>query len=274
MKKKILVVTIIFILNLVCMSSANYFPDQMSAFKDVPYTHWAFDDIKLMNNLGIVKGKAPNLFKPNDEVTTAEFFAMLSRVLTLKFGSQANDVKNIKVYLDEPMKSHWSYNEYCNLAKYFEAMKRELSVQKGLAGLAELGKTKEAKKGVYDDLGKTAIQTFIAFSPKANMSSNEVKMKYDKPITRQQAAATMGLFFTDRETVTTNIINAEDWLETRNRSGVNIYYRTYINELIERGLFNGVKEGNKVYIYPNRTLTRAEAAALVCRVYKNIKLID
>jgi len=94
------------------------------SFKDVPANHWARQDIEFMAARSIVKGSDDNLFKPEEQVTRAEFTAFMQRALKLP-----EPGKNTPVFLDVPS-SAWFCNSvaaaaYAGLVKgtgdgYFE----------------------------------------------------------------------------------------------------------------------------------------------------------
>ena len=53
------------------------------SFADVPYSHWAREDIELMAARHIAKGISEHLFMPDNQITRAEFAALLVRSLRL-----------------------------------------------------------------------------------------------------------------------------------------------------------------------------------------------
>ena len=59
-----------------------------SNFNDVSKNEWYSDYIGYLSKYGIIKGYADNTFRPNDNVTRAEFVAM-----TVRFNSLFNEVK-------------------------------------------------------------------------------------------------------------------------------------------------------------------------------------
>lgn len=74
----------------------------ITTFTDVS-DHWAFESIAIMNQLGIVNGYKDATFKPQGNVTRAEFATMISRfekVETMRTNSYFLDVE----------KEHWAYN--------------------------------------------------------------------------------------------------------------------------------------------------------------------
>lgn len=55
-------------------------PTQPSGFTDLSAKHWAYEDIKACVNMGIVSGNPDGSFKPEDNVTTPQFLAMMVRI--------------------------------------------------------------------------------------------------------------------------------------------------------------------------------------------------
>lgn len=51
-------------------------------FKDVPSTHWAYDAIQVLYANKLAGGYPDNTFKPNNQITRAEFASLLNKVLT------------------------------------------------------------------------------------------------------------------------------------------------------------------------------------------------
>ena len=55
-------------------------PTQPSGFTDLSAKHWAYEDIKACVDMGIVSGNPDGSFKPEDNVTTPQFLAMMVRI--------------------------------------------------------------------------------------------------------------------------------------------------------------------------------------------------
>lgn len=71
-----------------------------TSFSDVPDTHWASDYIGYMEQFGIIKGYADGTFRPDANITRAEFSAICCRFEKLTEGSVT--------FTDVP-ESHWAY---------------------------------------------------------------------------------------------------------------------------------------------------------------------
>lgn len=57
--------------------------DRTPTFDDVPMAHWAHHQIEVMYHVGIINGRAPARFAPDEAVTRAEFAKMIVRTLNL-----------------------------------------------------------------------------------------------------------------------------------------------------------------------------------------------
>lgn len=53
-------------------------------FKDVPETHWAYEAIEELSEMGIINGYEDGTFKPDEAVTRAELATMLDRYINKK----------------------------------------------------------------------------------------------------------------------------------------------------------------------------------------------
>ena len=92
--KRILCLALSVMMALGCMSIAAFADDAASTtkdnsgaikFSDVGDSEIYTDAVKTLNLMGVINGYPDGTFKPNDNVTRAEFTAMLMR--TLKLGS-------------------------------------------------------------------------------------------------------------------------------------------------------------------------------------------
>ncbi len=79
-----------------------------SNFNDVSKSEWYSDYIGYLSKYGIIKGYADNTFRPNDNVTRAEFVAM-----TVRFNSLFNDVKkgSYTVKYTDIASNYWAYSD-------------------------------------------------------------------------------------------------------------------------------------------------------------------
>ena len=79
-----------------------------SNFNDVSKSEWYSDYIGYLSKYGIIKGYADNTFRPNDNVSRAEFVAM-----TVRFNSLFNDVKkgSYTVKYTDVATDYWAYSD-------------------------------------------------------------------------------------------------------------------------------------------------------------------
>ncbi|MBP3359975.1 MAG: S-layer homology domain-containing protein [Clostridia bacterium] len=67
------------------------------------YKHWGKDEIQALYNKGLVKGVSSSRFKPDEQITRAEFLTMITRALELpetKYRNQVSDVAGDAWYAD------------------------------------------------------------------------------------------------------------------------------------------------------------------------------
>ena len=79
-----------------------------SNFNDVSKNEWYSDYIGYLSKYGIIKGYSDNTFRPNDNVSRAEFVAM-----TVRFNSLFNDVKkgSYTVKYTDVASNYWAYSD-------------------------------------------------------------------------------------------------------------------------------------------------------------------
>lgn len=106
---------IVFMLTLSSVSVYAEGSENTDKFTDVDETHWAYDYIYLMSDLGIINGYDDGSFKPSATVSRAEFAKMM--VLTLDLDT--SNPPNTPYFIDVD-KSDWEY-------KYVEAAKGYLT---------------------------------------------------------------------------------------------------------------------------------------------------
>ena len=84
------------------------------AFPDVNSDHWAAAEIKLLSEQGVIVGYPDGTFKPDDNVTRAEFAAMAIRALNQHHTKVVQPVNFTDVTVD-----HWAYEDI-QKALYFD----------------------------------------------------------------------------------------------------------------------------------------------------------
>ncbi len=87
--------------------------DTISSFSDLSSSHWAYDNIMALVNMGIIKGYENGTFKPEGTVTRAEFIKMIGTDAQ----NNGNNVFNYTTQRFSDVKSsHWAYT-YINWAQ-------------------------------------------------------------------------------------------------------------------------------------------------------------
>ncbi|MFF0825936.1 S-layer homology domain-containing protein [Brevibacillus sp. NPDC003359] len=182
------------------------------SFSDVPRSHWAYKEITEMAAKGIIKGYDNRTFRPNNEVTRAEF---------AKIMIAAADVDINKHYVDQTFKDvprqHWAflYVEYAKpyLTGYKSgstytykpdqaAVREDIAValvrllgydQKYKADLNQLKKFRD-----YDDIS-SALRPYIAIAIQTDlMKGYNGNFRPQDPITRAEAASLLYRAILDR----------------------------------------------------------------------------
>ena len=179
------------------------------AFPDVETTYWAYPQINLLSEKGVIVGYPDGTFKPDDNVTRAEFAAMAIRALGQEHTKVAQPVHFADI--DE---NHWAYEDI-QKALYFDlisndstndlfrpddSVSRAESMSVAVNALTtetiSVAKAKEVLEKVYVDTatipewfvipaGKAEILGMIVVAP----SAKEAKLEAERPATRAEVAA-------------------------------------------------------------------------------------
>jgi len=185
------------------------------------YNHWAESDINFASNsLQVFKGYGDFTFKPENNITRAEFITILAR--TAYRQNKMNEVYTSDMSYSDMSNKHWSYTFIISMYKHLES--------------SNSYSLKDVFPGTY-------------FYP-------------DKAITREESAALIAAFCKD--SIYDNPLSLSDV------SSSNKYYNE-IRRLNNAGIVVGYE--NKTF-QGNTNITRAESAALIKRVYLDIKTSD
>lgn len=168
---------LIFSFLLVVLFSTSAFASDVDGYKHE-------DDVRLIMGMGIMNGYEDGSFRPNDQITRAEFATVLMRTLgwTNENGAQS-------VFWD--MNGHWAEG-YVNKAY-------ELQIANGVGGRAfapnDLVTCQQAVKFINNALGYQEIVNQKGGYPEGDLSVGiengllkGVSSGYEKPITRGEAA--------------------------------------------------------------------------------------
>lgn len=179
------------------------------AFPDVSETYWAAPQIKLLSEQGVIVGYPDGTFKPDADVTRAEFAAMAIRAL----GQQHTKVAQ-PINFSDIDENHWAYEDI-QKAVYFdlisagkegelfrpeESVSRAESMSVAVNALTtetiSTEKAKEVLERMYIDAntipewfiipaGKAEILGMIVVAPSAKKAALEA----ERPATRAEVAA-------------------------------------------------------------------------------------
>ena len=180
-----------------------------NAFPDVSDNHWAAPQIKLLSEQGVIVGYPDGTFKPDDNVTRAEFASMAIKAL-----GQQNTKVIQPVNFTDITEEYWAYDAI-QKALYFELVSVEkdgdtfrpddsvsraesLSVAVNALTTEQISalKAREVLKKAYADshlipewflipAGKAEILGMVVVIP----SETKAKLDADRPATRAEVAA-------------------------------------------------------------------------------------
>lgn len=179
------------------------------AYPDVDEGHWAFPQINLLTEKGVIVGYPDGTFKPDENVTRAEFAAMAIRAL----GQEHTKVAQ-PVHFTDIDETHWAYSDI-QKALYFDliscdkngelfrpddSVSRAESLTVAVNALTtqtiSTAKAKEVLEKKYIDThiipewfiipaGKAEILGMIVLVP----SSEDAELAAERPATRAEVAA-------------------------------------------------------------------------------------
>jgi len=185
------------------------------------YNHWAESDIDFASNtLKVFKGYGDFTFKPENNITRAEFITTLAR--TAYRQNQMNEVYASDMSYSDMSNKHWSYTFIISM---------------------------------YEHLESNSDYSFKDIFPGTNFYP-------DKAITREESVALIAAFCKD--SIYDNPLKFSD-VSTANK------YYDEIKRLNNAGVVVGYENNT---LRGSTNITRAEAAALIKRVYLDIKTSD
>ena len=178
------------------------------AFPDVSDSHWAAPQIKILSEQGVIVGYPDGTFKPDDNVTRAEFASMAIKALGQEHTKVAQPVNFSDITPD-----YWAYDAI-QKALYFDLVSspdgsekfrpddgvtraEALSVAVNALTTEQISvqKAREVLNSVYSDIALVP-EWFIIPAGKAEilgmlvvMPSNDKKIEADRPATRAEVAS-------------------------------------------------------------------------------------
>lgn len=121
--------------------SALMMNTSLAAFKDVPETHWAYTAIEKMQNDGILSGYVDGTFKPNNNISLAEFATIFTKIFELPKDNLSN-------YFTDISKTHWAKGSIEAIRKYINPYYDSLGETLGFDGYSYM-------EGITGDLEMT-----------------------------------------------------------------------------------------------------------------------
>lgn len=190
------------------------------SFSDVPRSHWAYKEITEMAAKGIIKGYEDGKFRPNNQVTRAEF----AKIMIAAAGVDIRTNKASQTFVDVP-KSHWAF-PYVEHAKpyltgyksgtryYYKpdqyAVREDIAV--ALVRLLGYDRTNKADLDVLkrfrdDERISPNLRPYIAIAIQTDlMKGYNNEFRPQDPITRAEAASLLYRALLDRDDDETKVV--------------------------------------------------------------------
>ncbi|MFD2371393.1 S-layer homology domain-containing protein [Brevibacillus sp. GCM10020057] len=193
----------LFVSVLLLLTAVPFASAANSSFSDVPRNHWAYKEITEMAEKGIIAGYNDRTFRPNNQVTRAEFAKIMIAAADVDI-----EKRSISQTFKDVPKSHWAFY-YVEYAKpYLTGYKsgstytykpNEAAVREDIAValVRLLGYDKkynadlnQLKKFKDDDEISPALRSYIAIAIQTNlMQGSNNYFRPQDPITRAEAAS-------------------------------------------------------------------------------------
>ncbi|MFP3391162.1 S-layer homology domain-containing protein [Brevibacillus sp. SIMBA_040] len=190
------------------------------SFSDVPRNHWAYKEITEMAEKGIIKGYDNRTFRPNNEVTRAEFAKIMIAAADVDI-----DKRSVSQTFKDVAKSHWAFY-YVEYAKPYltgyksgstytykpdnSAVREDIAValvrllgydKKYKADMNQLKKFRDS-----DDISP-ALRSYIAIAIQTDlMKGNNNYFRPQDPITRAEAASLLYRALINRDGDETKVV--------------------------------------------------------------------
>ena len=190
------------------------------SFSDVPRNHWAYKEITEMAEKGIIKGYDNRTFRPNNEVTRAEFAKIMIAAADVDM-----DKRSVSQTFKDVPKSHWAFY-YVEYAKPYltgyksgstytykpdnSAVREDIAValvrllgydKKYKADMNQLKKFRDS-----DDISP-ALRSYIAIAIQTDlMKGNNNNFRPQDPITRAEAASLLYRALINRDGDETKVV--------------------------------------------------------------------
>lgn len=225
-----------------------------STFSDVSVNNWAAPTINAMVEKGVIKGYADGSFKPQNPVTKAEFARMYHSLFP-----EVNTVTGEATVPYEDTKGHWAEADFKALFSdtFYEGVFMDHYTRNGQDFKFYLNPNKQLTRwdmALYTSaLTKSVKPTrdFVTLDVfKAELSKyKDIKIKnVSEPVDSEMGDPSVHLYMN----------YYQDDIET------------FKADLIYTAIHNGVMAGSNGFFRPSDKVTRAEAATILERLYKQI----
>lgn len=191
-----------------CVMVFTVMPSMAFQFPDVARNHWASSQIDVLSDKGVIVGYPDGTFKPDENVTRAEFASMAIKALGQEHTSVAQPVNFMDITPD-----YWAYDAI-QKALYFDLIScppagedfrpddtvtrgesmtvavnalttEQISVQKAREVLAKYADVNTLPESILIPAGKSEILNMIVVIP----SDKKAALEPSRPATRAEVAA-------------------------------------------------------------------------------------
>jgi len=191
----------VLILSVALISVPCVFAEEIKAFRDVPETYWAHEEIMYAAAEGMIVGTVPpdsegiGVFSPEAAMTRAQFLAMITRYL----------YEEELAGMTEPKNSPWYANNY------------EIAVQKGLITQKEFSMV-----SMNQNMNRQEMAMILVRAKERIKESREKEKEEDAAASTESAVKTpVNAMIPDYNTISS-------------------YYRSYVIAAYSEGLLTGV----------------------------------
>ena len=169
-----------------------------AAYSDIPESHWAYDVVNQSADLGVIQGRGDGTFGLGQQVTRAEFAAMLDRLMGWELTAPAQasyaDVPASAWYYDavETAKAHGAVTDTGVFRPDADITREEMAVWLvGALGYQDLAAQNEDLTIQFTDVTDNKGAIAMAYDFGIIEGKSRTSFAPDEPATREEAAAMM-----------------------------------------------------------------------------------
>lgn len=191
-------------------------------FTDIDNFHWGYEAVEKMAQVEILSGYPDGSFKPNKNITLAEYASIFSKFFDIKENTKDN-------YFVDVEKAHWAKSK-------IEAIREYIQPQ-------------------YDSIAESLNDNFAAV---------EYGIKQDLPITREIVIYSLNSIL-----ALDNTNYSEQEAKVLFADYDKILFPEAAMALYKNNIISGEIIDGKVYIQPERYITRAEISSMFAKLLNN-----